>query len=63
MRVKNELNEGYVDDTTDALAAIDPGVRFEDNNLVIKEELIEDDKKVPDDERTMKVLQDIANSI
>ena len=36
---------------------------FEDNDLVIKEELIEDDKKVPDDERTMKVLQDIANSI
>ena len=36
---------------------------FEDNDLVIKEELIEDDKKVPDDEITMKVLQDIANSI
>ena len=28
LKVKNELNEGYVDDTTDALAAIDPGVMF-----------------------------------
>ena len=35
LRVKNELSEGYVDDTTDGLAAMDPGVRFEDGNLVV----------------------------
>ena len=63
LKVKNELNEGYVDDTTDALAAIDPGVMFEDGILVFKEELVAEDKKIPEDERTMKVLRDIANSI
>lgn len=63
LKVKNELNEGYVDDTTDALAAIDPGVMFEDGILVFKEELVAEDEKIPEDERTMKVLRDIANSI
>ena len=61
--MKNELSEGYVDDTTDALAAIDPGVRFEDGNLVVKEELVAEDDAVSEDARTMNVLRDIANSI
>ena len=63
LRVKNELSEGYVDDTTDGLAAMDEGVRFEDGNLVVKEELVAEDQKVSEDARTMNVLKDIANSI
>mgnify|MGYP006908686329 CR=1 FL=1 len=63
LKVKNELSEGYVDDTSDALAAIDPGVRFEDGNLVVKEELVAEDDAVSEDARTMNVLRDIANSI
>ena len=63
LKVKNELNEGYKDDTTDALTAIDPGVRYEDVTLVFKEKLIAEDELVPDVERTMNVLKEIANSI
>ena len=48
LKVENELFERYVDDTTDGLAACDPGVRFIGKKLVKIEELVEEDKKVPD---------------
>ena len=41
VELKNELLETYVDDTIDVVAAIDPGVRFDGEKLVKKEELIE----------------------
>ena len=47
LKVKNGLNEGYVDNTTDALTAIDPGVRYEDGILVFKEELVAEDELEP----------------
>ena len=52
-----------MDDTTDVLAAVDPGVRYEAGGLVKKEELVEEDKNVPEDKRTMEVLKEIANTI
>ena len=52
-----------MDDTTYACVAIDPGVRFENGELVKKDELVEEDRNVADDERTMNVLKDVANSI
>ena len=58
-----ELLKCYVDDTTDVCVAIDPGVRFEDGELVRKDELVEDDMNVADDERTLNVLREVANSI
>ena len=58
-----ELLKCYVDDTTDVCVAIDPGVRFEDGELVKKDELVEDDMNVADDERTLNVLREVANSI
>ena len=61
--LETELLKCYVDDTTDACAAIDPGVRFENGELVKKDELVEEDRNVADDERTMNVLKDVANSI
>merc|ERR1712110_148258 len=61
--LETELLKCYVDDTTDACVAIDPGVRFEDGELVKKEELIEADMHVAEDERTMNVLSEVANSI
>ena len=45
------------------MAAIDAGVRFENGKLVKKEELVEEDMIVPIDERTMKVLAEVANTI
>ena len=60
--LKNELFETYVDDTTDVMVAVDPGVRFDGEKLVKREELVENDANVPEDVRTMDVLKDIANT-
>ena len=61
--LETELLKCYVDDTTDACVAIDPGVRFENGELVKKEELVEEDMHVAEDERTLNVLSAVANSI
>ena len=63
LKIENELLECYVDDTTDALASIDAGVRFENNKLVKKEELVEEDMSIPEDERTMRILAEVANTV
>ena len=34
LKIENELFERYVDDTTDGLAALDPGIRFNGKKLV-----------------------------
>ena len=61
--LRNELFEGYVDDTTDGLVAVDPGVKFDGERLVKDDSKVEDDEKIPEDKRTMEVLKDIANTI
>ena len=63
LELKNEVFGAYVDDTTDVLVAVDPGVRYEDGRLVKKEELVEEDEDVPEDKRTMEVLKDMANTV
>ena len=63
LKIENELFERYVDDTTDGLAAFDLGVRFDGKKLVKMEELIEEDRLVPEDKRTMMILKDIGNTI
>ena len=54
---------GYVDDTTDALAATDPGVRFEEDKLVLREDPVEEDKNIPEDERIKNVLKQVADTV
>ena len=63
LTVENELFERFVDDTTDGLAAIDAGVRFNGKKLMKVNSLVEQDKKLPEDQRTMNVLKEIGNSI
>ena len=63
LEVKIEVLTGYVDDTFDALVSLDPGVRFEDGKLVVREDLVEEDKNIPGDERTMNVLKEIADQV
>ena len=60
---KIEVLTGYVDDTFDALVSLDPGVRFEDGKLLVREDLVEEDKNIPGDERTMNVLKEIADQV
>ena len=43
--------------------AVDPGVRFDGEKLVILEEMVEQDREVPEDLRTMNLLKDISNTI
>ena len=49
-----------MDDLTNAAKSLDKGVRFDENKI---EELVEGDKNVPDDERTMEEVKKIANTI
>ena len=52
-----------MDDTTDALVAVDPGVKFDGEKLVKDKDKEEEDRQIPEDKRTMEVLKDIANTI
>ena len=45
------------------MAAIDPGVRFDVEKLVMHEELVQDDEKIPEDEQTMNLLKDIGSTL
>ena len=63
LEVKIEVLTGYVDDTFDALVSLDPGVRFEDGKLLVREDLVEEDKNIPGDERTMNVLKEVADQV
>ena len=53
----------YVDDETEVLAAIEPGVRYDGERLVKIQELIHEDEAIDDDLRTMNLLKTIANEI
>ena len=50
----------YVDDSNLVLRALEPGTRFVNNQLSILKEAEEDDRGVPPDERTVKVLRTMS---
>ena len=53
----------YVDDETEVMASVDPGVRFDGERLRKIEELVEEDEAIEDDLRTMNLLKSISNTI
>jgi hypothetical protein len=53
----------YVDDSNSAYLAVDPGSRMEGGVIVVKPEMIEADLLIPPDERTLSLIQGIANGI
>ena len=65
LQIETMLAKNYVDDVTDVLVALDPGVRFDkDANKMVKvEELVEADQLVPEDARTMEELRKISNTV
>ena len=63
LKIEEELSERFVDDELEVLAATAPGVRFEEGKLFKDETKVEEDKKIPDDERTFDLLRNIGNSI
>ena len=65
LKIQKELSKTFVDDNMTALKALDPGVRYDpdQNKMVIKPELVESDKALPSDRRTMEELRKIANTV
>ena len=61
--IKNSLHARLVDDITLMPKIIEPGVRLENDKLVYHSENESEDKLIPDDERTMKIISQIADSI
>ena len=51
----------YVDDTGLVTEELPPGSRFKDGKITIMEEFIEEDKEVPGDLRTAKIITEIAS--
>ena len=53
----------YIDDQNLACEALPPGARLMDGKVTIVESEVEGDVQVPDDQRTAKILLEIANSV
>ena len=65
LKVELELFERYVDDSGLFLRGLNPGVRYntEEDKMEVRDEFIESDKSIPEDERMMKELEKIGSSI
>ena len=53
---KLKMHERYVDDSNVVARQMEVGARYDGERIVITEESILEDRDVPDDERTMKLL-------
>ena len=58
-----DLHERYVDDTNVATEQTQVGARYIERRITITDESRSEDEGIPNDERTMKLLQTIANTI
>ena len=63
LKIEIDLYKRYVDDVTTAVTGLDPGVRFEDTKMIIKQELVEEDRRTKADKRTMVELAKIAGTV
>ena len=65
LKIELELYKRYVDDSGVFMKGLDPGVRYniDEDKMEVKNELIENDRNIPEDERTMKELEKIGSSI
>ena len=61
VKIANDLLKIFVDDVNTIVSPIKAGFEYIDGKLVFNETKQEEDKNVPDDERTMKIVQKIAN--
>ena len=59
----NILYERYVDDIDECMRMVEPGVRYENGQLISTDETRKEDEAVEADLRTFRVVQAIANSI
>ena len=61
--IRLKLHERYVDDSNMAGKGTQVGARYDGERIAITEESVNEDEGVPNDKRTMVLLQSIANSI
>ena len=53
----------YVDDENTVMRSLPCGTRYENEELVIKEDEIEGDSLVPEDQRNMELLKEVADAV
>ena len=63
VNIQLNLHERYVDDTNLVSRQTAVGARYDGERILITNESITEDEELENDERTMKLLQSIANSI
>ena len=63
LHIDFDLLKRFVDDINGLFVALKPGSEYKEGKLSINTEKIEEDKEIEEDERTMKVIKDIANDI
>ena len=65
LKIELELYKRYVDDSGVFMKGLDPGVRYniDEDKMEVKNEHVETDKSVPEDERTMREFEKIASNI
>ena len=63
IEIRLKIHERYIDDSNLATKQTEKGARYDGEKVVITEESRNEDAEIPDDERTMKFLQSVANSI
>ena len=63
VNIQLNLHEQYVDDTNVATKRTPIGARYHEGRITITEAAVNEDEGMPDDERTMKLIQAIANTI
>ena len=61
--IRLKLHERYVDDSNLVGRQTEKGARYDGERILITEETRNQDEGIPDDERTMKFLQSVANTI
>ena len=63
VNIQLNLHERYVDDTNVVTKQTPIGARYDGEQIVITEATVNEDDGIPHDERTMKLIQSIANTI
>ena len=61
--IEIKLFKCFVDDENIAMKSKPPGTRFENEQLIIKNEDIEVDNLIPEDQRNMELLKTVADSV
>ena len=63
LKIIYDIIKRYMDDINGVFNVIKPGTELKGDKLIVNEERIESDKEIDDEERTMELIKNVANSI